>query len=76
MTGLDFNILVQLFLLDHPTNARTVAVVQAEVRNGSRLVLPPLVINEFLQVITDQRRFSPPPTLVLSVTSRLERVCE
>jgi hypothetical protein len=47
-------------LADHPANAATVAVVQAEVKNGSRLVFPPLVINEFLHVITDVRRFNPP----------------
>lgn len=63
MTGLDCNILVQLALADHPANAVTVASVQAEVKNGSRLVFPSLVINEFLHVITDARRFSPPLTM-------------
>ena len=60
MTGLDCNILVQLALQDHPANAATVAAVQAEAQHGHRLVIPTLVINEFLHVITDQRRFSPP----------------
>ena len=64
MTGLDCNILVQLALADHPANAATVAAVQAEVQSGSRLVFPPLVINEFLHVITDARRFNPPLTMV------------
>ena len=64
MTGLDCNILVQLALSDHPANAATVAAVQAEVKGGSRLVFPPLIINEFLHVITDARRFSPPLTMV------------
>ena len=64
MTGLDCNILVQLALQDHPANAATVAVVQTEVQGGSRLVFPPLVINEFLHVITDARRFSPPLTMI------------
>jgi predicted nucleic acid-binding protein len=63
MTGLDCNILVQLALSDHPANPSTVAAVQAEVKSGSRLVFPPLVINEFLHVITDARRFSPPLTM-------------
>ena len=63
MTGLDCNILVQLALQDHPANARTVAAVQAETQRGSRLVFPPLVIDEFLHVITDERRFSPPLTM-------------
>ena len=64
MTGLDRNILVQLALADHPANAATVGVVQAEVQGGNRLVFPPLAINEFLHVITDARRFSPPLTMV------------
>lgn len=63
MTGLDCNILIQLALQDHPANAATIAAVQAEVQRGSRLVFPPLVINEFLHVITDERRFSPPLTM-------------
>ena len=63
MTGLDCNILVQLALQDHPANAATVAAVQAEVQRGSRLVFPALVVDEFLHVITDERRFSPPLTM-------------
>src|SRR5665213_1391814 len=64
MTGLDCNILVQLAMADHPANAATVTIVQTEVQSGNRLVFPPLVINEFLHVITDARRFSPPLTMV------------
>lgn len=63
MTGLDCNILVQLALRDHPANARTVSVVQSEVKNGSQIVFPPLIISEFLHVVTDPRRFSPPLTM-------------
>lgn len=64
MTGLDCNILVQLALQDHPGNSATIASVQAEVQRGNSLAIAPLVINEFLHVITDQRRFSPPLTMV------------
>ncbi|MEI7941533.1 MAG: type II toxin-antitoxin system VapC family toxin [Verrucomicrobiota bacterium] len=60
MTGLDCNIVVQLALADHPANVRTVAAVQAEVQRNSRLVFPPLVVTEFLHVVTDGRRFVPP----------------
>jgi predicted nucleic acid-binding protein len=67
MTGLDCNILVQLALQDHPSNAATVAAVQAEAQRGHRLVFPPLVIDEFLHVITDERRFSPPLTMLEAV---------
>jgi predicted nucleic acid-binding protein len=64
MTGLDCNILVQLALQDHPVNTATITAVQAEAQRGNRLVFPPLVINEFLHVITDDRRFSPPLTMI------------
>ena len=63
MTGLDCNILVQLALADHPSNASTTAAVQAEVQRGNRLVFPPLVVTEFLHVVTDERRFAPPLTM-------------
>ena len=63
MTGLDCNILVQLALQDHPANAATITAVQAEVKRGNRLVFPSLVIDEFLHVITDARRFNPPLTM-------------
>ena len=64
MTGLDSNILVQLALQDHPANVATIAAVQAETQRGHRLVFPSLVIDEFLHVITDARRFSPPLTML------------
>src|SRR4051812_29007788 len=60
MTGLDCNVLVQLALQDHPANSATVAAVKTEVEHGNILVVPPLVINEFLHVVTDAKRFSPP----------------
>ena len=60
MTGLDCNILVQLAMAEHPTNGATVALVQEEVKRGRRLVLPALVVTEFLHVTTDAKRFAPP----------------
>jgi predicted nucleic acid-binding protein len=64
MTGLDCNILVQLALQDHPANSATIAAVKTEVQQGHILVVPPLVINEFLHVVTDAKRFSPPLTMI------------
>lgn len=66
MTGLDCNILVQLALQDHPANAATVAAVRAEAQRGG-LTFPSLVVDEFLHVITDERRFSPPLTMTEAV---------
>lgn len=63
MTGLDCNILVQLALADHPANAATVAAVQAETQREGRLVFPALVVTEFLHVVTDAKRFTPPLTM-------------
>lgn len=63
MIGLDCNILVQLAIAEHPANARTLAVVQAETEKGTKLVFPSLVATEFLHVVTDDRRFSPPLTM-------------
>ena len=63
MTGLDCNVLVQLALADHPANAATVAAAQAETQREGRLVFPPVVVTEFLHVVTDARRFAPPLTV-------------
>jgi predicted nucleic acid-binding protein len=63
MIGLDCNVLVQLAFADHPANARTLAVVESETQQGTKLVFPPLVATEFLHVVTDERRFAPPLTM-------------
>jgi predicted nucleic acid-binding protein len=63
MTGLDCNILVQLAFADHAANAKTLAAVQAETVQGRKLVIPSLVLTEFLHVATDPRRFAPPLTM-------------
>ena len=64
MIGLDCNVLVQLAFADHPANAKTLTAVQRETQAGIKLVFPSLVINEFLHVTTDARRFAPPLTMV------------
>jgi predicted nucleic acid-binding protein len=63
MIGLDCNILVQLAIADHPSNANTVAKVRSEVAAGEKFVFAPLVATEFLHVVTDERRISPPLTM-------------
>jgi len=64
MTGLDCNVLVQLAFADHAANPSTVAAVEEETRQGAKLVFPSLVINEFLHVATDPKRFDPPLTML------------
>jgi predicted nucleic acid-binding protein len=61
---LDCNILVQLALADHPANVATVTAVQAETQSGRRLIVPAMVIDEFLHVVTDERRFKPPLAMI------------
>jgi len=63
MIGLDCNILVQIAIADHPANVRTLAAVQSETQQGTKLVFPSLVVTEFLHVVTDERRFAPPLTM-------------
>jgi len=72
MIGFDCNILIQLAFADHPALAKTVAAVQNEAHAGEKLVFPSLVINEFLHVSTDDKRFAPP----LSMTEALDWVDE
>ena len=63
MIGLDCNILVQLALADHPANAATISAVSDQVQSGRRLMVPSSIVTEFLHVVTDQRRFTPPLTM-------------
>jgi predicted nucleic acid-binding protein len=70
--GLDCNILVQLAFADHPANAKTLAAVQSETMRGVKLIFPSLVVNEFLHVATDARRFAPP----LTMTEALDWITE
>ena len=60
---MDCNILVQLAIADHPANERTLAAVQSETQQGTKLVFPSLIATEFLHVVTDERRFAPPLTM-------------
>ncbi len=59
MTGLDCNILVQLAVTDHPDRDSAITAIRAEVLLGNKLVFPPLIVTEFLHIVTDVRRFQP-----------------
>ena len=63
MTGLDCNILVQLAMEDHVAHLATLRKVNSEIAQGNQLILTPQVVNEFLHVVTDARRFAPPLTM-------------
>ena len=63
MTGLDCNILVQLAMEDLVAYSATHRKVNSEIALGNQLILTPQVVNEFLHVVTDPRRFAPPLTM-------------
>jgi predicted nucleic acid-binding protein len=67
MIGVDCNILVQLAIGDHPANPKTFAAVQSATGQGQKLVLPWVVATEFLHIVTDPRRFSPPLSMAVAL---------
>jgi len=63
MTGLDCNILVQLAMADHTAHAATLRAAESEIIQGNQLIVASLAVTEFLHVVTDPRRFTPPLTM-------------
>ncbi len=63
MSGIDCNVLVAMAFADHPLNAKAIAAVRGEIQAGHQLILFSLIIDEFLHVVTDSRRFDPPLTM-------------
>jgi hypothetical protein len=59
---MDSAILVQLAIRIIRPNAATVIAVDAEIHHSDRLVIPALIVTEFLQVVTHAKRFDPPFT--------------
>ncbi len=59
MIGVDTNILVALALESHARHIETIQCTQAQQDQQQRFVLTPLVIFEFLHLVTDTKRLSP-----------------
>lgn len=61
MVGIDTNVLVYAHLAAFPQHARARARVLLELANPKGgLAISPLVLHEFIHVVTDQRRFEAP----------------
>lgn len=60
LLGIDTSFLVQAALIEHPGHQRAMDCICEMSRKNGKYALAPLVINEFLHVITDERRFQHP----------------
>lgn len=70
MIGIDTTLLVAHEIRESPSHSRVRECVREMAVGGERFALAPQVLQEFLHVVTDPRRFDRP----LSVTDALERV--
>jgi predicted nucleic acid-binding protein len=67
MIGLDSNILIQLALQDHVRNGTTRLALNSLLNEGHNFGFPSSVVNEFLHVVTDPRRFNPPLSMAEAI---------
>jgi predicted nucleic acid-binding protein len=71
--GIDTDVLVSWIVIGSPRHADAYRFIETEVRErGVSLALTPLVVHEFLHVVTDPRRFEKP----LAMDQALERIWE
>ena len=61
--GLDTSFLVAVEVACHPEHAAARAVAEALRRRGDRFVIAAQVVAEFVQIVTDSKRFSAPLTM-------------
>jgi len=69
--GIDTTFLVRAEVRDHPGHAAAKAKLDDLLKAGDTLVLAPQVLAEFIQIVTDPRRFSDPLSIG-QATSRAE----
>jgi predicted nucleic acid-binding protein len=62
--GIDTGILVAYETVDHPRHADSEALFRRCLSNGDDFALAPQVLAEFVHVLTDQKRFTQPLTMV------------
>ena len=71
--GIDTNVLVSWIVVGSPQHSVAYDLIKTEVgERGSSLALTPLVVHEFLHVVTDTKRFATP----LSMSEALQRDSE
>ena len=67
MIGIDANVLVALALAEHPSHSSAVGAFDRELAAAEKMVLAPGVAAEFLHVVTDPKRISPPREMAEAV---------
>lgn len=60
LLGIDTSFLVQAALIEHPGHQRAMDCISEMACRNGKYALAPLVMSEFLHVITDERRFESP----------------
>ena len=70
MIGLDTTTLVVFEIGNHPFKHKVTQGIQTCIKNGEVFAIAPQIVNEFLHVVTDSRRFSDP----LTMSEALERI--
>jgi len=68
IVGVDSSLLVAHTILEHPGHQEARRHLSACIESGDLIALCPIVVNEFLHVVTDSRRFERP--LAFSEASR------
>lgn len=70
MIGIDTTTLVAYEIENHPLNPSVTKGIKTCIAQGGTFAIAPQVINEFLHVVTDAKRFSDPLTML----EALERI--
>jgi predicted nucleic acid-binding protein len=65
--GLDTCLLVAYEVPGHPQHTDSVALVRRSLSNGDDFALAPQVLAEFVHILTDQRRFTQPLTMIVAL---------
>jgi predicted nucleic acid-binding protein len=72
MIGLDTTILVAASLLEHEQHHRCWATLKKHIEKKQKILLTPQVLSEFIHVVTDERRFQKPLTIVEAIAKSEE----
>lgn len=65
--GIDTTFLVQIEILEHPGNAQAAEYKRQVLASADSFALTPQVLNEFIHIVTDPRRFERPLSMELAL---------
>jgi hypothetical protein len=65
--GIDTTFLAQVEILEHPGNARAMEYKKQVLSSSDSFALTPQVLNEFIHIVTDPRRFERPLSMELAL---------